>query len=110
MALSLQVPTDGSPGHYDVLSGAMRIGEIYKRAVTHRESPEWTWVLNSVPDGPDGMAVTGSAESRDGAEAALRESWEQWLAWAGLSDASGAAALIPPHKTKLGTANDYNES
>jgi hypothetical protein len=49
------------------------------------------WTFDGVHGGPGGLLLTGFAESREGAEAALGESWEQWLAWAGLSDASGTA-------------------
>jgi hypothetical protein len=91
MTLLLRPNDDGSPGDYDVLSGVLRVGQIYKRAAAHTPDAEWTWVLNGVPTAPDRLAVTGCAESREGAEAALQESWEQWLAWAGLSDASGPA-------------------
>ena len=91
MTLSLQPNADGSPGDYVVLSGALKVGQIYKRGTALRPETEWTWVLNGVPTGPDGLAVTGCAESREGAEAALRESWEQWLAWAGLSEEDGPA-------------------
>jgi hypothetical protein len=92
MTLSLQSNADGSPGDYDVLSGAIRIGQIYKRAAAHRPDTQWAWVFNGVPQGPSELATTGFAESREGAEAALQESWEQWLAWAGLSE-EGRAAL-----------------
>jgi hypothetical protein len=89
MTLSLQPNAHGSPGDYDVLSGALRIGQIYKRAAAHRPDTEWTWALDGVHDGPGGLALTGSAESRERAEMALRESWKQWLAWAGLSEEGG---------------------
>jgi hypothetical protein len=49
------------------------------------------WTLNGVPDGPGGLALAGSAESPEGAKAALRESWGRWLAWAALSEEGGAA-------------------
>jgi hypothetical protein len=91
MTLLLQPNADGSTGDYDVLHGSLRVGQIYKRAAAHRPDTEWTWVFNGVSEGLSGLALTGSAESRERAEAALRESWEQWLAWARLSDASRAA-------------------
>jgi hypothetical protein len=87
MTLSLQPNADGSPGDYDVLSGTLRIGKIYKPAVTHSKDTEWTWVFNGLPEGPSGLVVAGFAQSREGAEAALRGSWEQWLEWAELSEA-----------------------
>ena len=92
MTLLLHPSADGSPGEYDVFHGALRVGQIYKRAAAHRPDTEWTWIFNGVPDGPGGLARAGSAESREGAEAALRERWEQWLAWAELSE-DGRPAL-----------------
>jgi hypothetical protein len=91
MTLLLQPNADGSPGDYDVFHGALRVGQIYKRAAAHRPDTEWMWVFNGVPDSLGGLALAGSAESRERAEAALRERWEQWLAWAGLSEDGGAA-------------------
>jgi hypothetical protein len=69
----------------------LKIGQIYKRGAAIRPEGQWIWTLNGVPDGPGRRALAGSAESRERAEAALRESWEQWLAWAGLSE--GGAAI-----------------
>jgi hypothetical protein len=110
MTLSLQPNPDGSPGAYDVLSGALKVGHIYKRGTALRPETEWTWTLNGVPDGPEGLVLAGCAESREGAEVALRESWEQWLAWAGLSDASGGRTLSPPDcKLRFGSANGYSK-
>jgi hypothetical protein len=90
MTLLLQPNADSSRGDYDVFHAALRVGQIYKRAAAHRPDTEWTWVFNGVPERPSGLALTGSAESRERAEAALRESWEQWLAWAGLSEGGTA--------------------
>jgi hypothetical protein len=91
MALLLRPISDDSPGEYDVVQGELKVGHIYKRDATLRPEAHWMWTLNGVPGGPDGLPLTGFAESRNQAEAALSESWEQWLAWAGLSEASGAA-------------------
>ena len=47
----------------------------------------WLWALNGVPGGtPTSIRLAGVAATLDEAEAALTQSWEQWLAWAGLSD------------------------
>ncbi len=93
MSFLLQPNADGSPGDYDVFHGGLRVGQIYKRVAAHSPETEWTWVFDCVRDSPSGLAHTGSAESREGAEAALRKIWEQWLAWAGLSEAGGAAPV-----------------
>jgi hypothetical protein len=86
MTLLLRPNADGSPGDYDVLSGVLRVGQIYKRAPLFRAETAWTWTLNGVPYGPERLARTGGADSREGAEVALQESWQHWLAWAGLSE------------------------
>ena len=86
MTLFLQPNADGSVDDHDVFHGALRVGQIYKRAAALRPETQWIWTLNGVPDGPSRPALAGSAESRERAEAALQEGWEQWLAWAGLSE------------------------
>jgi hypothetical protein len=90
MTLLLPRNADDSSEDYDVFHGALKIGQIYKRVAAIRPEGQWIWTLNGVPDGTGRRALAGSAESREQAEAALRESWEQWLAWAGLSEDKAA--------------------
>ncbi len=80
MTLLLQPNTDGSVEDYNVFHRTLRVGQIYNRGAALRPETQWIWTLNGVPDGPGGLALAGCAESRERAEAALRESWEQWLA------------------------------
>ena len=77
-------PNPLSPNQHQVMHGKWQIGQI-NPALTG--GARWIWALNGVPGGTStGMRLAGIAATLDEAEAALRERWEQWLAWAGLSD------------------------
>jgi hypothetical protein len=78
----LVIPNPLSPNDHQVMHGEWRVGQI-KPALSG--GSRWTWALNRVPGGtPSGIRVAGVAATLD--EAALTQSWEQWLAWADLSD------------------------
>jgi len=85
MALVLR-PDPGSPGDHKVMHGEWQVGQIDKRPSFVSKEPRWIWALNGVPGGPHGIRLTGIAETIDDAEMELKKSWEEWLAWAGLSD------------------------
>jgi hypothetical protein len=72
---------------FDVMSGRLRVGRIYKRQ-TPRPEIQWLWALNGVYGGPDAMRITGMTETLDQAQAELKESWEKWTAWANLQDST----------------------
>jgi hypothetical protein len=80
----LVIPNPLSPNDHQVMHGQWQIGQI-NPALTGGTS--WMWALNGVPGGtPTAIRLAGVATTLDEAEAALTQSWEQWLAWAGLSD------------------------
>jgi hypothetical protein len=85
MALVLQPDAD-SPGGHKVMHGDWQVGQIDKRPAFTGTEPRWLWALNGVPGRPKGIRVAGVTGTLDEAEAELRKSWEQWLAWASLSD------------------------
>jgi|HubBroStandDraft_5_1064220.scaffolds.fasta_scaffold474534_1 hypothetical protein len=68
---------------FNVMHGQLRVGRIRREAALKPES-RWIWVV-SVYDGPDVMRRSGMAATIEEAQAALEDSWQQWLAWAGLS-------------------------
>lgn len=85
MALVLR-PDPGTLGDHKVMHGEWQIGQIDKRPSFVDKDPRFIWALNGVPSGPKGLRLAGVAESIEAAEAEIKKSWEEWLAWAGLSD------------------------
>ena len=86
MALVLR-PDPGTLGDHKVMHGEWQVGQIDKRPSFASKEPRWIWALNGVPGGPKGLRLAGVAESMDAAEAELKKSWHEWLAWAGFADA-----------------------
>ena len=85
MALVLRPDAD-SPGGQKVMHGDWQVEQIERRPAFTGTEPRWLWALNGVRGGPEGIRIAGVTGTLDEAEADLRKSWEQWLAWAGLSD------------------------
>jgi hypothetical protein len=81
----LIIPNPLSPNDHRVMHGEWQVGQI-KPALSG--ATRWLWALNGVPGGtPTEIRVAGVATTLDEAEAALTQSWEEWLTWASLSDA-----------------------
>jgi predicted RNase H-like HicB family nuclease len=70
---------------FNVMHGELRVGRL-RREATLSPAAQWIWVV-SVYDGPDAMRRSGAAGTVEEAQAALNDSWQLWLAWAGLSTA-----------------------
>ena len=85
MALMLR-PDANSPSDQLVTHGEWEIGRIDKRPSLTGPGFRWFWALNRVPSGPDGLRLAGVTATIDEAEFELKTSWEEWLAWADLSD------------------------
>jgi hypothetical protein len=93
-----------SLGNHEAMHGEWRIGQIEKRSSLYGPEDRWILALNGVPgSSPKGIRLAGVEETLDEAQAELKKSWEQWLAWAGLSavdsdppSAPGTSALGPP--------------
>jgi hypothetical protein len=80
-------PNPLSPYNRQAMHGEWQVGQIDTRSPALSGNAGWIWALNGVPDGtPTGIRLAGAAATLEEAEAALTQSWEQWLAWAGLSD------------------------
>jgi hypothetical protein len=80
----LVIPNPLSPNDHRVMHGEWQIGQINPAL---SGGTRWIWALNGVPGGiPTGIRLAGVVATLDEAEVALTESWEQWLAWADLSD------------------------
>jgi hypothetical protein len=81
----LVIPNPMSPNDHQVMHGEWKVGQINPAL---SGGARWLWALSGVPGGtPTEIRLAGVAATLDEAEAALTQSWEQWLAWADLSDA-----------------------
>ena len=79
-------PNPLSPNDRQVMHGEWQVGEIDTRPSPITGGTRCIWALNGVPAAtPSTIRLAGATATLDEAEAALRASWEQWLAWAGLS-------------------------
>ena len=85
MALVLR-PDASSSGDQLAMHGEWQVGRIDKRLSFTGPQARYIWALNGVPGGPDGIRLSGVATTVDEAAAGLKTSWEEWLAWAHLSD------------------------
>jgi hypothetical protein len=85
MALVLREDA-GAPDNQKVMHGEWQVGQIDKRPSFTGPEPRWLWALNGVPRGPEGMRLAGVTASLNEAEVELKKSWDEWLAWASLSD------------------------
>ena len=83
---------------FNVMSGGLCVGRIYKRDSRGRPELQWLWALNGVYGGPDAMRITGMTTTLDHAQTELKESWEKWTAWANLQDSAS-----PPPPTLVST-------
>jgi hypothetical protein len=70
------------PFDLNVMHGRLRVGRI-RRESTLGSASQWVWVV-SVYNGPDAMRRSGMAATVEEAQAALKDDWRQWHAWAGL--------------------------
>ena len=99
MALILQRNSEVPPARhniapdYRVTHGSLKVGRIYKRESAMLSGTQWLWAISGVYGGPDTMRRSGMTETLDQAEATLKENWDQWMAWADLSEAGKAADL-----------------
>jgi hypothetical protein len=69
-----------------VLHGKLKVGRIYKREAAINPATQWVWAITGVYDGPELMARSGLTATHEEAMAALKDSWQRWLAWAQLSE------------------------
>jgi hypothetical protein len=90
MAPTLRPANNGSQGDYHVMQGEWQIGQIDKRPSLIGPGDRWLWALNGIPAGiPKEMGIAGIAETLEEAQAALKKTWEEWMAWANLAPRTG---------------------
>ena len=87
---------------FNVMSGKLCVGRIYRRDSRGNPQMQWLWALNGVYGGPDAVRIAGITGTLDQAQAELKESWEKWMAWANLQDST----LSPlPTSASTGSSN-----
>jgi hypothetical protein len=69
---------------FNVMHGPFRVGRVRQDGGLGPAS-QWIWALTGVLDGPNAMRRAGVAATIEEARASLKDSWEQWLVWAGFS-------------------------
>ena len=87
MALVLQPNDNGLPDDHHVMQGGWRVGRIYKRQDALRPETQWHWSVSGIYRAPAGVRFTGMSGTLDEAFSAMKESWDKWLACAGLTPA-----------------------
>jgi len=76
------------------MSGGLSIGRIYRRDLVSGV-PQWTWLINGISAAPEVMNTAGKAADFEGADAALKENWGKWLAWAKLEENTDVVTTMP---------------
>ena len=84
--LKLRHEADGSPDHFQVYTGQVRIGTIYKTS-----GNSWFWGLNGVQNGPG--PFNGFVGTLDDAKAKFAAAWGAWIKAAGLNEDTPTAQL-----------------
>jgi hypothetical protein len=94
LTLTTNTEVSAAPGitafDFCVMHEQLRVGRI-RQEDGLRPGSRWIWALTGVLDGPNAMRRAGVVATIEEAQAALKVSWEQWLAWAGLSEREPAA-------------------
>ena len=84
--LKLRHEADDRPDHFQVYTGQVRIGAIYKTS-----GNKWFWGLHGVQNGPG--PFNGFVRTLDDAKAEFAASWGAWLKAAGLNEDTPTARL-----------------
>ena len=89
--LKLRHEADASADHYQVYTGTVRVGTIYKTS-GNPTGHQWYWGLNGVQIGP-GPFNNGFVRTLDDAKAKFAAAWGAWLKAAGLNEDTPTAQL-----------------
>jgi hypothetical protein len=84
MPLNFKCVAPCSQTVFDAVSGELVIGHIRKE-LPHGDRCRWSWRLD-VTRPATTVAMSGFADDREGAKAALTDNWSRWLAAARLRD------------------------
>ena len=88
--LKLRHEAGDGADHYQVYSGTVRVGTIY-RAHHTPGGDRWFWGLNGVQNGPG--PFNGFVQTLEDAKADFAASWGAWLKAAGLNEDTPTAQL-----------------
>jgi hypothetical protein len=91
--LKLRHEADDSPDHFQVYTGAVRIGTIYKTS-GNPSGNSWYWGLNRVQNGPG--PFNGFVRTLEDAKAELAAFRGAWLKAAWLNEDTPTAQLKNP--------------
>jgi hypothetical protein len=91
--LNVRHEAGDSPEHYQVYSGQIWVGTIYKSS-GHPGGSQWYWGLNGVQNGPD--PFSGFVQTIDDAKAEFAAAWGAWLKAAGLTEDRSTAQIKDP--------------
>ena len=81
---------DDSPDHFQVYTGQVRVGTIYKTS-GNPTGNQWFWGLNGVENGPG--PFNGFVRTLEDAKAEFAAFWGAWLKAAGLNEDTPTAQL-----------------
>ena len=84
--LKLRHEADDSPDRFQVYTGQVRIGTIYKTS-----GNKWFWRLHGVQNGPG--PFNGFVRTLEDAKAEFAAAWGAWLKAAGLNEDTPTAQL-----------------
>jgi hypothetical protein len=87
---ALMLKLDDSPDHFQVYTGQVRVGTIYKTS-GNPTGNQWYWGLNGVQNGPG--PFNGFVRTLDDAKAKFAAAWGAWLKAAGLNEDTPTAQL-----------------
>jgi hypothetical protein len=90
VVLRLRHEADDSPDHFQVYTGQVRIGTIYKTS-GNPSGNSWFWGLNGVQNGPG--PFNGFVRTLDDAKAEFAAAWGAWLKAAELNEDTPTAQL-----------------
>jgi hypothetical protein len=88
--LTLRHDAGDRPDHFQVYTGQVRIGTIYKTS-GNPSGNSWFWGLNGVQNGPG--PFNGFVRTLEDAKAEFAAAWGAWLKAAGLNEDTPTAQL-----------------
>ena len=88
--LKLRHEADDGPDRFQVYTGQVRIGTIYKTSGSPTGN-RWFWGLHGVQNGPG--PFNGFVRTLDDAKAEFAAAWGAWLKAAGLNEDTPTAQL-----------------
>jgi hypothetical protein len=106
MALIVKPHPNVLPSHqitapdFIVMHGGLVVGRICKREVAISPACHWIWAITAPIGAPNSVRQSGSTATHDEAKAALKDSWQQCLAWARSSGRELEVELSDPQNVQ----------